>query len=75
MAERKFSDIVLVDEFNGVKKGDVFEEKSKLYKVFGFDLGQKFDVCVTRILKTTGKASPKQSICEFRRFADIDFTK
>ncbi len=75
MAERKFSEIVLVDKFNGIEKGHVFEEKNKLYKVFGFDLGQKFDVCVIRILKTTGKTSGKQPLCEFRKFADIDFTK
>ncbi len=69
--DKKFSDIKLVDELAGRKKGQFFEIGKKQYKILGFDAELKFPVVAVRILYTTGKPSRKQPICEFFKLDDV----
>ncbi len=65
---KKFIDIKLVNEHNGVSVGRLFQIGKKLYMIKGFDLevadGEEVQVHAVRILRATLKPSRKQPIRE-----------
>lgn len=65
---KKFTDVKLIKEHNGVPAGRLFQIGKKLYKILGFDVdiaeGEEVEVVAVRILRATLKPSPKQPICE-----------
>lgn len=65
---KKFVDIKLVNEHNGISVGRLFQVGKKLYMIKGFDLdvadGEEVQVHAVRILRATLKPSRKQPIRE-----------
>lgn len=72
---KKFSDIILVDTYQEISKGRVFEvpgkPHSKLYKILGFEIeADKVNVYAQRVIRPYLKVSPKQPIFEVFNFED-----
>lgn len=68
---KRLSDIVLVDNYKHLNKGENFFVGQKLYKILGFDSTNLEEVFAVRILLSTFKPSRKQPIFEIFNFNDI----